>query len=283
MRSLYACLAVMAIALSAAGISAAQSSLKRIDINSASREELKKLPGVNDQIAAQIMQRRPFHKPADLKDAGLSDSQIQLIQPLIVFGPASTEKPADRPAGPIASVPDAERGKRVSGFGKIIPGGNVAGVPVSHLCSSAWESEKPEEVVSPDSQRRDVTLCLPRTWFAYDGKLNETGKSNFSSLIERNRTEFPGEEITIVSLEPRSALAFNIRSSKSTRSVADYLGHSGYRTSISDQGGAPGTLKYDRELLERHSYSLQPLDELNPNRYGRKELILVVPPSRAQD
>jgi competence protein ComEA len=55
--------------------------LPRIDINSASPEELKKLPGIFDAEAAKIIAHRPYKSKAGLVvDAGLTGAQYFAIK-----------------------------------------------------------------------------------------------------------------------------------------------------------------------------------------------------------
>ena len=54
---------------------------QRIDVNSASKEELKKLPGIFDPEAAKIIAHRPYKSKAGLVvDAGLTGAQYFAIK-----------------------------------------------------------------------------------------------------------------------------------------------------------------------------------------------------------
>jgi hypothetical protein len=61
---------------------ASKSSSAKIDINTASEEELETLPGVGAATAKKIVANRPYSSITELKKAGLSQKNIQKIQPM---------------------------------------------------------------------------------------------------------------------------------------------------------------------------------------------------------
>ncbi len=104
----------------AAPAAAAAKPAVKIDINTATPDELDDLPGVGDVTAKKIIDNRPYKTAADLSKAGLSAAKIAKIAPMITFGAASaaaTEKPAvakpsaEKPAPekPVGEKPVAEK------------------------------------------------------------------------------------------------------------------------------------------------------------------------------
>src|SRR5262245_22494496 len=75
----------------------------KVDINSASQEDLEKLPGVGEATAKKIIAGRPYQSVADLSKAGVNKSTLQKITPLVSAGPAMPAKPA----APSAAAPPA--------------------------------------------------------------------------------------------------------------------------------------------------------------------------------
>lgn len=92
---------------------------KKVDLNSATQQELETLPGVGEAIAKKIIAGRPYSSAADLSRAGVPDGTIQKITPLVKAGRASAkpEKPAsgEKSAKPSASeAASSGKGKSAS-------------------------------------------------------------------------------------------------------------------------------------------------------------------------
>jgi len=86
-------IAVFAFALrgtagSGAGRQASDTNAK-VDLNSASEQQLENLPGVGPATAKKIIAGRPYSSASDLSKAGVSASTIKKITPLVTFGGAT--------------------------------------------------------------------------------------------------------------------------------------------------------------------------------------------------
>jgi hypothetical protein len=66
----------------------------RIDINSASEEELDSLPGIGPATSKKIIAGRPYSSVPDLSRAGLKPAAIQKITPMVQVGFAALSGPA---------------------------------------------------------------------------------------------------------------------------------------------------------------------------------------------
>ena len=75
----------------------------KVDINSASQDELEGLPGVGAATAKKIIAGRPYQSVEDLSKAGVNKSTLKKITPLVSVGPAMPAKSS----APSAAAPPA--------------------------------------------------------------------------------------------------------------------------------------------------------------------------------
>jgi Helix-hairpin-helix motif len=82
---------VMTLTLSGRLTSAQEAGSGKVNINTATQEELTRLPGMTKRKAAKVISGRPYASIDDLSKSGLTSKQIDKIKPLITFegGPAS--------------------------------------------------------------------------------------------------------------------------------------------------------------------------------------------------
>jgi len=86
-------LLLAAFLLPAALAFGAKSKTPKVDVNTATQEQLEALPGVGEAYAKKIIAGRPYSSVADLSKAGLPASTIDKITPLV-----SASKPKKEPA-----------------------------------------------------------------------------------------------------------------------------------------------------------------------------------------
>jgi len=114
-RSIRIALVVIAAVL-AASVSASAAP-EKVDVNTASQQQLEALPGIGPALATKIIANRPYSSINDLSRAGVPESTIEKIKPQAKAGrvkssdkaaPADTPKESSKSAG-AAKTPKAEK------------------------------------------------------------------------------------------------------------------------------------------------------------------------------
>jgi DNA uptake protein ComE-like DNA-binding protein len=101
---------VLATVLAPAPLHAA--SKKKVDINSASQQELEALPGVGEATAKKIIAGRPYSSVADLSKAGVSDATIQKISGMVKAGKTSAKAEKSEKSEKTAKAEKAEKASK---------------------------------------------------------------------------------------------------------------------------------------------------------------------------
>jgi len=101
-RSIRIALAALAVLLAASW--SASAAPQKVDVNTASQQELEALPGIGPATAAKIIAGRPYSSINDLSRAGVSDATIEKLKPVAKAGrvksdeKSSSKKSGEKPA-----------------------------------------------------------------------------------------------------------------------------------------------------------------------------------------
>jgi len=79
----------------------------KIDLNTASEQDLDSLPGVGAATAKKIVGNRPYSAVDDLKKAGFSQSAIEKIKPLVAVSSSSGEEKKGESQKPSSSISES--------------------------------------------------------------------------------------------------------------------------------------------------------------------------------
>ncbi len=94
-----------------------------VDLNSATADELKKLPGVGEATARKIIDGRPHKSVDDLAGAGVNASEIAKLRPLVEVKPLPS--PVDVNVDPLDKI------RTLPGIGPVLAAEIVAGRPLA--------------------------------------------------------------------------------------------------------------------------------------------------------
>jgi hypothetical protein len=109
-RTRIAAIFVVILALSGAVASAQEAGGAKVNINTATPEELAHLPGMTKSKAAKVVAGRPYASADDLSKSGLTAKQIEKIKPLVSYeGAAANAAPPAATAATATGAPSAAK------------------------------------------------------------------------------------------------------------------------------------------------------------------------------
>jgi competence protein ComEA len=146
------------------------STSKKVNINTASKEELEGLPGIGPSIADNIIAARPFKSVKDLKDVnGIGEQRFEEILPHVTVGSAASRRSSEAAGGPAGTSsakasgsdkPTAEaQSKNVtpSGSPAAAGGGSAVTTDSTHSGSDKPGAREKEESRATRSNTRSET------------------------------------------------------------------------------------------------------------------------------
>src|SRR5262249_28119657 len=136
--------------------------LSKVDLNTATQEQLEAVKGIGPATAKKIIDGRPYSSVQDLKKAGLSDKLIASIGPNVTIG--KTGGAAGAAAGGGAGA-GAAAGAGASASG----GGSPASTPTAKPTTTAKTTTTPESVGQTPPQKGMVWVNTDSGVFHKEG------------------------------------------------------------------------------------------------------------------
>ncbi len=187
-------LLAMAILLPASLAFAAKSKTPKVDLNTATQQELEALPGVGEATAKKIVAGRPYASVSDLSRAGVPAGTIDKITPLVtVSKPKKADKaaPADKAA---AADKPAKADKATASADKAAPAEKPA------KADKAAKADKPAAASAPV----DLNTASEKDLEALPGVGPATAKKivagrPYSSVSDLSKAGVPAKTISTIS------------------------------------------------------------------------------------
>ena len=135
---------LLGLALNAAPAQAAKSKAPKVDLNTASQQELEALPGVGEATAKKIIAGRPYASVDDLAKAGVSASTISKLKSKVTVGSAKSASAASEKAS-------ASGSKKTSASSKSETPSERSDVKAAKAGSSTSSASSKAAAASPES------------------------------------------------------------------------------------------------------------------------------------
>jgi len=163
---------LLGLALSAAPAQAAKSKSGKVNLNTATQEELEALPGVGEATAKKIIASRPYASVDDLSKAGVSASTISKIKSKVTVSGGSSSASASEKSASSESAASSSSSKKSK----------------SSKASASSSSAAPEKPAA-ESTGAKKTTAEPK---ASAGTETHGGRIDVNTASEKELEDLPG-------------------------------------------------------------------------------------------
>jgi DNA uptake protein ComE-like DNA-binding protein len=163
---------LLGLALSAAPAHAAKSKSGKVNLNTATQEELEALPGVGEATAKKIIASRPYASVDDLSKAGVSASTISKIKSKVTVSGGSSSASASEKSASSESAASTSSSKKSK----------------SSKASASTSSAAPEKPASESTSSKKAT-AEPKS---SAGTETHGGRIDVNTASEKELEDLPG-------------------------------------------------------------------------------------------
>lgn len=156
--------------------SKAASSAAKVDLNTATENDLDALPGVGTATAKKIIAGRPYSSVAELSKAGISAATVKKITPLVTVSGATSAAASAPPQPAAAPMPKSTKSTPASSSSAA---STSQPTPAAAAAPAAQPAPTPANAITPSSPTSAGTPGPGQVWVNLDSGVYHYPKSRY--------------------------------------------------------------------------------------------------------